>query len=165
MRKRREAPTGSEEKLKSLLKATKDVKEIKRIQSVYFRIKYDYSTEVIGDMVGYNPGSVRRIHSKYWKYGEESLISKQKGGRNRENISIEEQKTLLSEFTEKATEGGILEVSKIKDAYDKKVGKEVHESTVYRMLARHGWRKIAPRPHHPKNDDKPIAEYKKTSTM
>jgi len=163
MRKKREAPAGSEEKLRKLLKTSNDAKEIRRIQSVYFRVKYDYSPKEIGDMVGYHPSYVKYIHANYWKHGEEFLLSKQKGGRNRENISIEEEKELLSGFTEKATEGGILEVSKIKDSYEKKVGKEVHESTVYRMLARHGWRKIAPRPHHPKNDDKAIAEYKKTS--
>jgi hypothetical protein len=34
----------------------------------------------------------------------------------------------------------------------KKVGSAVAPSTVYRMLDRHGWRKVIPRPRHPKAD-------------
>ncbi len=47
-------------------------------------------------------------------------------------------------------------VSDIKAAYEAKIGRKVPKSTVYRMLERHGWRKIALRPHHPKTD--PLAQ-------
>ena len=165
MNKEIEVTPELEAKLKELLKVAKNPGEIKRIQSVYLKIKYGFSKVKIADIVGYHPDHVKRVQANYRKYGEKSLRLKQKGGRNRENISIEEERKLLSGFTEKAAEGGILEVSKIKDAYEKKVGKEVYESTVYRMLARHGWRKIAPRPHHPKNDKEAMADFKKTFTM
>lgn len=153
-----------EAKLKELLKATNEPREIKRIQSVYLKIKYGFSKAKIADIVGYHPDHVKRIQANYRKYGEESLKLKPKGGRNKENMSIEEEKKLLSGFTDKAVEGGILEVTQVKDAYEKKIGKDVHDSTIYRMLARHGWRKIAPRPHHPKNDKEAIAGFKKTFT-
>ncbi|MBW2145601.1 MAG: winged helix-turn-helix domain-containing protein [Deltaproteobacteria bacterium] len=34
----------------------------------------------------------------------------------------------------------------IKKALEKHVGHKVHKSTVYRLLKRQGWRKVAPRP-------------------
>jgi hypothetical protein len=43
-------------------------------------------------------------------------------------------------------------VSEIKEAYEKVVGHRVPKSTIYGIVARHGWRKIAPRSHHPKGD-------------
>ena len=43
----------------------------------------------------------------------------------------------------------MLEVSHIKRAYEDLIGHPVPKSTVYRMLARQGWRKIAPRRRHP----------------
>ena len=45
-----------------------------------------------------------------------------------------------------------LRVSKIKRSYEKAIGRTVPKPTVYRMLDRHGWRKISPRPRHPKAD-------------
>jgi hypothetical protein len=39
----------------------------------------------------------------------------------------------------------------------------VASSTVYRILARHGWRKVAPDTCHPKHDAEAQAEFKKNS--
>ena len=52
-----------------------------------------------------------------------------------------------------AEHGGVLVVSDIHRAYEKHVGKNVPTSTIYQFLHRHGWRKIAPRPKHPKADE------------
>ena len=43
-----------------------------------------------------------------------------------------------------------------------KVGHEVDESTIYRLLNRHGWRKLMPRPRHPQADLQEQEEFKKT---
>ena len=42
-------------------------------------------------------------------------------------------------------------------------GKAVARSTVYRLLERHGWRKVVPRPRHPKADVAAQAAFKKGS--
>jgi hypothetical protein len=55
-----------------------------------------------------------------------------------------------------------LEVSRVKQAYEQAVGRVVPKSTVYRMLARHGWRKLAPRPRHPQADGARQQALKKT---
>jgi len=39
----------------------------------------------------------------------------------------------------------------------------VPKSTVYRMLARQGWRKLAPRPRHPRSDIQAQEAWKKNS--
>ena len=46
-------------------------------------------------------------------------------------------------------------------AYEKAVGRHVAPSIVYRMLKRHDWRKIMPRPRHPKNDPVQFEMFKK----
>ncbi len=78
-------------------------------------------------------------------------------------MSINQEIQFLAEFTEKAKAGGIIVVSEIKGAYEKAIGHKVPKSTVYRMLDRHRWRKIAPRPRHPKADKKAQEAFKKTS--
>ena len=47
-------------------------------------------------------------------------------------------------------------------AFEAKAGCAVARSTIYRMLERQGWRKIVPRPRHPKADPAAQAAFKKT---
>ena len=46
----------------------------------------------------------------------------------------------------------MLNVHGLKAAYEKAIGHETSKSTIYNLLARHGWRKLMPRPFHPRRD-------------
>ena len=50
--------------------------------------------------------------------------------------------------------GQMLNIHEIKAAYEKAIGHETSNSTIYGLLERHNWRKLMPRPHHPKRDIK-----------
>ena len=84
------------------------------------------------------------------------------GGRIRENMSFEEEAALLEPFKAKAEKGQIVEASEIKEAYDKAVGHKSGSGQIYRVLHRHGWRKVMPRSKHPKKaSDEAIEASKK----
>lgn len=85
------------------------------------------------------------------------------GGRRRAHLSLEEEKEFLEPWIEKAERGGILVVPPIHIAYEERIGCRVAASTVYRMLARHGWRKVAPDTCHPKRDVQEQEDFKKNS--
>src|SRR6266850_868334 len=51
----------------------------------------------------------------------------------------------------------------IKALKPKAIGHETSNSTVYNLLARHGWRKLMPRPFHPKRDLAAQHDFKKTA--
>jgi transposase len=70
---------------------------------------------------------------------------------------------LLAPWLEEAQTGGLLVVSPLRAALAQKLGKPVKASVVYRLLARHGWRKVAPDTKHPKSDPAAQAEWKKNS--
>ena len=57
----------------------------------------------------------------------------------------------------------MLTVAEIQQAYQEQLGKAVAPSTVYRLFDRHGWRKVVPRPRHPKADVVAQAALKKTA--
>jgi hypothetical protein len=57
--------------------------------------------------------------------------------------------------------GELLVVNEIKAALEKRVGHPVPKTTVYRMLHRHGWRKIHPRRRHPKQVPEVLEDFKK----
>lgn len=85
------------------------------------------------------------------------------GGRRRQTMSVEEESEFLRPWVEKAEGGGVLVVPPIRAALEEKLGHSVAPSTVYRMLARHGWRKVEPDTCHPKRDPQAQDDFKKNS--
>lgn len=84
------------------------------------------------------------------------------GGRNRENMSFEEETALLEQFKVKAEKGQLVETSEIKETYDKAIGHKSGSGQIYRILRRHGWHKVMPRSKHPqKASDEAIEASKK----
>ncbi len=67
-------------------------------------------------------------------------------------MSLEEERAFLAPWAELAATGGVLVISVVRAALARHLGRPVAASVVYRLLARHGWRKVAPDTHHPKSD-------------
>jgi len=162
MRPQRPISEQAKESLRELLAKTKNKADFQRVQCVWLRILLGLSSVMVAKAVGWSPGRVKQVWSRYFADGESALVGKGRGGRRRQNLSIEEEDRLLARFLESAKMGNILVVNDVKAAYEKAVGRQVPKSTVYRMLARHGWRKISPRPRHPKSDPKQQESFKKT---
>lgn len=85
------------------------------------------------------------------------------GGRRRYTMTIEDESEFLRDWETRAVEGGVLSVPPIHADLIEKLGRSIPISTTYRLLARHGWRKIRPDTKHPKSDREVQAEYKKNS--
>lgn len=150
-------------RLEELLGKEKDLSRYKRIQCIYFRVYNKLKASEISRILGWPIGCVWNFHSLYKKTGEKAFDIESKGGRYHQNLSFSEEVALIESFTEDGSKGGILEVSKVKEAYEQKLGREVHKTCIYRALHRQGWRKIAPRKKHPKNDPEAMETFKKTS--
>lgn len=161
MRPRRSITSKQKKELGKLLAQTGTKADFQRVQCVWLRATLDLDHLQTAQAVGLSPATVRIVQSRYLKAGAAALAAKPRGGRRRENLTIAQEDRLLGDFLDKAKAGGVLVVAEIKAAYEKAVGRAVPKSTVYRMLARHGWRKIAPRPHHPKSDPAAREEFKK----
>jgi transposase len=83
------------------------------------------------------------------------------GGRRRSSMTIEQEQSFLAEWESKATDGHILTVPPIHAALIERLGHELPLSTTYRLLARHGWRKVQPDTKHPKSNPAAQDEFKK----
>jgi len=136
--------------------------EYQRIQCILLRVTIGATAQDIAQVLGWSVNTVRVMHSRYAREGNAVFDIARRGGRRRQNMTLEEEAEFLAPFIEKADRGGILVVSGIKASYEARLGREVAESTVYRLLHRHNWRKIAPRRRHPKADPAAQAAFKKT---
>src|SRR2546428_9253054 len=75
------------------------------------------------------------------------------------------EKALLARFAKAAGAGEMLNIHDLKAAYEKAIGHATSDSTVYNLLHRHGWRKLMPRPFHPKRDLAAQNAFKKTAFL
>ena len=145
------------------LKKAKSKEEYQRALCLWLRAEQRLGSRQIAGMLGMSFGGVRNIHSRYLRRGESILTNVPIGGRLHAKMSLDEEKRFLAPFEKAATRSGILVVSDIHKAYESCVDCKVPASTVYRLLARQGWRKVAPRPSHPKADVNAQETFKKTS--
>jgi len=112
--------------------------------------------------------AVQTIHnliSSYNRQGPSAIETPGKGGRRRAYLSWEQEEKFLEPFIKKASIGQISTAGEIKKALEKRLGHEVHKTTVYRLLKRHGWRKITPRPFHVQTKTEEQERVKKNSRI
>lgn len=139
-----------------------DPKRRQRIQMVLLR-ESGMTQPAIAQAMGASLSTVNRAHMAYDSGGIKALKSKPSGGRKRENMTVAEEKALLSRFAKAAGAGAMLNIHDLKAAYEKAIGHATSNSTIYNLLARHGWRKLMPRPFHPKRDIAAQNAFKKTA--
>jgi transposase len=117
------------------------------------------------DCDGVSLSTVNRAHMAYDHGGIKALKPKPNGGRKHENMTLAEEKALLARFAKAAGAGEMLNIHDLKAAYEKAIGHATSDSTVYNLLQRHGWRKLMPRPFHPKRDLAAQNAFKKTAFL
>ena len=137
--------------------------EYQRIQCVLIRATLGSSAAQIAQLLGWSTTTVHVLHSRWAKEGDAIFDMRGRGGRRHQHLSVEREQALLAPFVKRAEGGGMLTVSEIQQAYEEHTGAQVAPSTVYRLLDRHGWRKVVPRPRHPKADVAAQAAFKKTA--
>ena len=137
--------------------------EYQRIQCVLIRATLGSSAAQIAQLLGWSTATVHVLHSRWGKEGDAIFDLHGRGGRRHQHLSVEKEQALLAPFVKRAEGGGMLTVTEIQQAYETRTGIQVAPSTVYRLLDRHGWRKVVPRPRHPKADVAAQAAFKKTS--
>jgi transposase len=76
-------------------------------------------------------------------------------------LPFDQEVEFLKPWAQQARDAGILVLSPIRAALAQRVGHPVKASVVWRLLARHGWRKVAPDTRHPKNDPVVMRAWKK----
>ena len=151
------------QRLAERLKRAGSRSEYQRIQCVLIRATLGSSAVEIARLLGWSVATVHVMHSRWAKEGEAIFEVRGRGGRRHQHITPEQEQELLAPFVQRASSGGMLTVTELQQAYRDRVGKEVARSTIYRLLERHGWRKVVPRPRHPKADVAAQAAFKKTA--
>lgn len=138
--------------------------ELRAAQSVLLPGLYGFTLNEAAQLIGRSRATIIRLQAKFKALSAGKEMPDRKwGGRRCAYLTLREEEDFLAGFLKEASEGGVLEVGKIKLAFEQKINRTVAKTTIYRMLARHGWRKITPRPRHPKHDEDKQNAFKKTA--
>lgn len=160
-------PMKGQEVLGNALQAiasAKTVEQLRQAQAVVMPLQYGMSLEQTAQAIGISRGWACRIRNQFIRgqiVGDSSQPAR--GGRRRENFSCAQEAELLKPFLEEARKGGILVVGKIKPRLEAALGRKMGLSTVYKLLHRHHWRKLAPDKRHPQSDPQAQEDWKKNS--
>jgi transposase len=118
--------------------------------------------EEIAKHCAVSKATVHQVISLYNRFGASSVETSGKGGRRDVYLSLQEEQQFLAPFFSRAQTGEIATAAEIQRAFQARVGHEVDDSTIYRLLHRHGWRKLMPRPKHPQANPEAQEQFKKT---
>jgi transposase len=149
---------------RQIVQEAKTVREIRTGLSVLIPSLCGVTNQRAADVLDIGVATVVRMQNEVRdQVGGKKVTKGSWGGRRRETLSQEEETEFLASWVEKAAAGGVLVVPPIHAALEDRLGHPVARSTVYRILARHGWRKIEPDTGHPKRDEQAQEAFKKTS--
>ena len=136
------------ERIKEAVKKNKNKRVEKKLQVLIMRHE-NKGNEEISARTGYNVRYITTLMGQYKKQGLEEFIRIKQTSHNR-NMSVEQEAKVLAKFEEEADAGHELTVNQIRQGLESELGKETSVAYAYRVLKRHGWRKVMPRPKHPK---------------
>lgn len=163
MRPRTEIPAAQVGVIRRAMLAARSPSTFQRLQCLWLRAQQDLATEAIARIVGLSVSHVRRVWSDYLRGGLAAAQGRPKGGRRHQNLTVKQEAKLLAPLQQAARQGRLITAVRLKTRYETRVGHAVPDSTVYRLLARHQWRQVTPRPKHPKDNPAARAAFKKTS--
>lgn len=141
-----------------------DADELRCAQAILLPALTGATLEETAALLGVGRASVPRLQARFRQRSMAAKVAPRNwGGRRRALLSWKEEESFLTPWMEQAKEGRMLVVSSLRAAFAQKIGRPVAATVVYRMLERHGWRKVAPDTRHPAADPKAQEDWKKNS--
>lgn|SRR3954447_16591470 len=120
--------------------------------------------EVAARQLGVSRSSVNHVVAAYNQRGPAALApAPRRAKAPRAYLSRAEEAAFLGRFFARAGRGELSVARPLRRALEMRLGHSVHPRTLERLLARHAWRKVVPRPRHPKADAAVQAAHKKKS--
>lgn len=147
---------------RQVTRQTQNLGVYRQAMSILLPADLSASLEQTARVLGVGRATVHRLQAQFRHQRQRSGPPRRTwGGRRRALLSSQEEENFLKPWAEQAQTGSVLVVSPLRAALAQRLGRPVAASVVYRFLARHGWRKVAPDTRHPKADPQVQEDWKK----
>lgn len=150
---------------RALLRRAKTADELRQAQAVLLPLELGLSLEQTAQAIGRTKGAACTLRTRFCKVASGTMAAprSKRDLRNRAHADLDREAQILDQVLERASRGGVVVIPRLKPQIEAKLGKTIALSGVYRMLARHGWRKLAPDTQHPKGNPASREDWKKNS--
>ena len=147
-----------------LVESAKTIQQLREGQSILIPALTGATMDETAKVLGIGRNYVCVLRRQFRAKGGPTFSERdRRGGRRRALMSLEEEQAFLAPWIDQAKSGGVISIPPIQSALESRIGKKVPPSTVYRMLSRHGWRKVTPDTRHPKSNPEVQEDFKKNS--
>ena len=154
-------PWLSEEELLAWIREAANRQAYQKRLAIWLTKIGPFPAHEVARMLGISKQAVWLWVSQYNQEGPEGLLRQGRGGRRWSLLSWLQEGALLGSFEKRALEGEWITVKQMLPEICQVAGAEVSLAYVYRLLRRHQWRKLGPRPRHVKADPQAQEEFKK----
>ena len=152
--------TGREfiEAAKEQIASAKTADALRAAQALLLPLEFGLSLEQTATAIGLSKRWTGKLRARFQRVrmGIEQPAKTKKQLRNHARMTWDEEAKFLAPFIDKAQHAGVIIVPPLQVELERHLGRSVAPSTVYRLLQRHGWRKLAPDKRHPQSD--PVAQ-------
>ncbi|GHT91857.1 hypothetical protein AGMMS49545_08480 [Betaproteobacteria bacterium] len=136
---------------RDLLRTAKTADELRTAQAVLLPLELGLSLELTAKVIGRSVGATCKLRTRYCEVArhERNAPQSKRALRNRAHATLEREGQILDEVLAEAAQGGVVVVPPLREKIAGRLGKSISLATIYRMLARNGWRKLTPDTAHP----------------
>ncbi len=143
----------------------RSAEDLRQAQAVLLPLELGLSLEQTASAIGRSVSMTCKLRNRRRRELAKEIEPKKNKRqlRNHAHASLEQEAAALDQVLANASTGGIVIIPRLLPAFEAALGKKLNLSTLYRMLKRHGWRKLAPDTVHPQGDPERREEFKKNS--
>lgn len=123
--------------------AAESLAQLRQSQAVLIPALTGASLDVTARLLGVTRNHVCLLR-RLFRSGVTAAAVSKRGGRRRALMSVAEEAGFLATCVAAYGPAAAADVACIHAAFERAVGRQVPKSTVYRLLARHGWQRGAP---------------------
>lgn len=113
--------------------------QLRQLQAILIPAMTGASLETTAAILGLSEHRLRALRRQFRTGEIAAAMPRSRGGRRRFFLSIDDERRFLLPWLSDLSGGRKVPVAMIHNAYQEVVGRKVAKSTIYRLLARHGW--------------------------
>ena len=151
------------EDLQTWVREARSREEYQRRLAIWLTQIGPFAAHHVATLLGVSKQAVWRWVGQYNRHGPGGLERRGRGGRRWAYLSLAQEAAFLESFEERAQQGQILTARQMRQQLCQVTGKKVSLGYLYRLLHRHRWRKLGPRPRHVKASRESQEAFKKNS--
>jgi len=156
-------PWLSLEDLQTWVRETHSRQEYQKRLAIWLTHIGPFPAHHVATLLGVSKQAVWLWVSQYNRHGPGGLERRGRGGRRWAYLSLDQEAAFLESLQERAQQAQILTARQIHRQLCQVTGKKVSLGYLYRLLHRHRWRKLGPRPRHLKASRESQEAFKKNS--